>query len=91
MLRDVFPRSVITSAVLLVCGSISGALAADWHVNPDGTGDVATIQAAFDAASPGDRIVLAPGIYQDTNTRPVLGYLWEPNAATAVARLSSWW
>ena len=38
-----------------------------WYVTPDGTGDVSTIQAAVDAARPGDDILLAPGTYSWTN------------------------
>jgi predicted outer membrane repeat protein len=36
------------------------------EVNPDGTGDFTTIQAAIDAASNGDRIVVVEGTYNET-------------------------
>jgi len=45
-----------------------------WNVNPQGTGDAPTIQAAYDAASPGDLIVLAPGTYVDSHTRVIQAY-----------------
>jgi len=45
-----------------------------WNVNPQGTGDAPTIQAAYDAAGAGDLIVLAPGVYIDSNTRVIHGF-----------------
>ncbi len=40
------------------------ALATDWTVRPDGTGDFPTIQAAIDAAADGDVIRLADGTFE---------------------------
>ncbi|MGQ0721641.1 MAG: hypothetical protein ACT4PE_08725 [Candidatus Eiseniibacteriota bacterium] len=65
------------------------AVSVDWNVNPAGTGDAATIQEAYDLASPGDRIVLAPGTYQDNNTRLIQAYNPAPNTTSAVAHMSS--
>jgi len=39
------------------------ASARTWHVKPDGSGDAPTIQEAILAASEGDTILLAPGIF----------------------------
>lgn len=41
----------------------SPLLAVTHHVSPDGSGDYPTIQAAIDAASNGDEIVLADGTF----------------------------
>jgi hypothetical protein len=42
-----------------------------WHVKPDGTGDVATIQDAFDAASDFDIVLLAAGTYTGAGNRNI--------------------
>jgi len=42
-------------------------------VNPEGTGDAPTIQAALDAAEAGDVVRLAPGIYRDLVERKLNG------------------
>lgn len=51
--------------VLLVCPVCICALAMEYHVNHDGTGDFATIQAAIDAAVRGDVIIVHPGSHQE--------------------------
>lgn len=48
---------------LLVLAVAGPGLARTWYVNPDGSGDAATIQAAVDSAVAGDDIVLANGVY----------------------------
>jgi hypothetical protein len=47
------------------------AAAAIWHVNPAGTGDVPTIQAAVNVAADGDEILLADGTFTGLNNRRV--------------------
>jgi hypothetical protein len=69
-------------------GITSVASAAVWNVNAAGTGDAPTIQAAFDLASPGDEIVLAPGTYQGDNTRDISGYFFQASNTSAVAHMS---
>ncbi|MEZ5066128.1 MAG: hypothetical protein R3B81_15450 [bacterium] len=80
---NVSPRTLLAAALLISVPV--GARAADWLVNADGSGDFPTIQAAFDAASPGDVILLGPGVYRDTHTRPLSDWHLEPTAATAIA------
>jgi hypothetical protein len=59
------------AAILAMAAIATPSLAVEWHVNPAGTGDAPTIQAAFDLAAPGDVILLAPGVYRDSHTREV--------------------
>jgi len=66
-------------AVLVGAGAASAEI---WNVDPEGTGDAPTIQAAIDAAESGDTILLAPGLYRDEVTRSVKG-----GSTTAVAFL----
>ncbi|MBZ0267860.1 hypothetical protein K8I85_06880 [bacterium] len=76
-------------AILALLSAASAVSAAVWNVNPGGTGDAPTIQAAFDLAAPGDVIMLAPGTYQDDNTRGLSGYLFQASNASAVAHMSA--
>ena len=55
-------RSVIISLFIT-----SAALAETWTVDDDGPADFENIQAAIDAASDGDEIVVMPGTYTGTN------------------------
>lgn len=48
---------------MLIVVSSQEAYCGVWRVNPQGTGDVSTIQEAFDAAASQDTILLAPGAY----------------------------
>ena len=52
----------LVCAALIVLAAGAGS-ARTWHVRPDRTGDVPTIQAAVDSAVAGDLILLAPGTY----------------------------
>ncbi|MBZ0267861.1 DUF5123 domain-containing protein [bacterium] len=76
-------------ATLGLLGAASAVSATVWNINPGGTGDAPTIQAAFDLAAPGDAIVLAPGTYQDDNTRSINGYLFQVSNTSAVAHMSA--
>jgi parallel beta-helix repeat protein len=56
---------------LVVC-MFSGAVAADtWTVDDDGKADFDNIQAAVDAASDGDEIIVMPGTYTSTTDEVV--------------------
>jgi hypothetical protein len=72
MMRD--DSMLIAAAACLALGWAVRAEAIVWNVNPQGTGDAPTIQAAYDLASAGDVILLAPGTYIDSHTRTIQGY-----------------
>ena len=56
---------------LVMCMLSGTALATTWTVDDDGKADFDNIQAAIDAASDGDEIVIAPGTYTGTGTNVV--------------------
>jgi hypothetical protein len=51
----------------LVFLSSTTAKARSWHIKPDGTGDVPTIQVGLDSARAGDEVVLAAGSFTWTS------------------------
>jgi predicted outer membrane repeat protein len=55
--------------VVLVCAG--GSPARTWNVNPEGTGDAPTIQAAIDSSVEGDVVLLASGVYTGLGNRDV--------------------
>ena len=57
-------RVAATMMALMVCGVTT---AATINVAADGSGDYITIQAAVDAASNGDEIIVAPGTYTSSH------------------------
>jgi len=61
-----------TATILILCLLLPVSAAARiWLVNPDGTGDAPTIQAAVDSLSSGDEIILADGVYTGAGNRDV--------------------
>ena len=60
------PVRRLTLALVLLIGSAAQATAGTYVVNPDGSGDYATIQDAVDAASNGDFIHLGDGTFMGT-------------------------
>ncbi len=55
--------------LLLLWGATLARAAGTWTVLPDGSGDFATIQAAIDAAQPGDVIELGNGVFTGDGNR----------------------
>jgi hypothetical protein len=54
-------RNLVTCLVVCVLSSVT--FADTWTVDDDGKADFTNIQAAVDAASSGDEIIVAPGVY----------------------------
>lgn len=57
-------KQIITCAA--VCVLVNTSLADTWTVDDDGKADFDNIQAAVDASSDGDEIIVAPGTYTST-------------------------
>ena len=67
--EDVEMKNLITC--LVVCVMSGTALADTWTVDDDGKADFDNIQAAVDAASDGDEILVMPGTYTGTGEEVV--------------------
>jgi predicted outer membrane repeat protein len=65
--------SVVRTAWLVLGAAVIAGpvLAATYHVNPEGTGDFPTIQAAIDGVAHADTIALADGVFTGTGNRNV--------------------
>jgi hypothetical protein len=62
------------STVMAMCGMLLWSVSASattYLVRPDGTGDFPTIQAAIHAATSGDTITLADGVFTGTGNRDI--------------------
>jgi hypothetical protein len=67
--KEIGMKNIITCLVVCV---LSGATFADtWTVDDNGKADFDNIQAAVDAASNGDEIIVAPGVYTGTTNNVV--------------------
>jgi hypothetical protein len=66
-------RSSGILSLFLTALSVLPARPATYLVNPEGTGDFPTIQAAVDAAENGDIILLADGVFSGDGNRDI-GY-----------------
>jgi predicted outer membrane repeat protein len=62
-------RRIVAALALLLAAGV--ARATTWHVLPDGSGDLPTIQAAVSAAAPGDVIELGDGTFTGPGNRDV--------------------
>jgi hypothetical protein len=67
--KDVEMKNLITCLVVSVLSGM--ALADTWTVDDDGKADFNNIQAAVDAASDGDEIIVAPGTYTSNGSTVV--------------------
>ncbi len=62
-------KTCLILGFLLCCTVLEQARSATFYVDPNGTGDYPTIQAAVDAAADGDEIILANGVYSGEGNR----------------------
>jgi hypothetical protein len=76
-------KLLVLSCFLLSC-SVEMVFAATHVVRPDGTGDFPTIQAAIDAASPGDVIQLTAGTFSGDGNRDI-SFLGKPITVTSMS------
>ncbi len=69
-----FMRQLTTSSfafIALLTFASQPVSATTWYVEPDGSGDVANIQAGIAAASPGDTVLLAAGVFSGSGNTNV--------------------
>lgn len=72
-MKDPIARpSVLSVLVILATFSVTAPAGAIVVVNPDGSGDYPTIQAAVDAAAASDVIQLGPGVFTGPGNRDIL-------------------
>jgi len=61
-----YPRlSQVLISIAILITTASMGFAATWTVRQDGTGDFTTVAAAYAASSPGDIILVGPGLYPE--------------------------
>ena len=58
---------LLLAALVFVLVSATSPSARTWHILPDGSGDAPTIQAAFDSAAVGDTVLVACGVYHESD------------------------
>jgi hypothetical protein len=61
-------QAIVLTALVILIGS-APAMATTYLVNPDGSGDFATIQDAIDASSADDTILLGDGTFTGVGNR----------------------
>ncbi|MEZ5063177.1 MAG: right-handed parallel beta-helix repeat-containing protein [bacterium] len=66
------PSLVAVSVAVVWAAAPVAASAAEWSVQPDGSGDFPTIQAAVNGAVSGDEIILEDGLFTGTGNRDVV-------------------
>lgn len=70
-MKNRFRESFVTGVGALLVASASPIRAAEFSIQPDGSGDYPTIQAAVDAAAALDEIVLEDGVFTGAGNRDV--------------------
>ncbi len=79
-------RAIVVVGLLI--GLAMPARARTWHVEKDGSGDFTVIQAAVDAAAPGDTIRIGAGQFRETRPFTTPGWTENVNVAITTDRLT---
>jgi len=79
---------ILWALTLMLAGAAVPSAARTWHVEKDGSGDFTVIQAAVDAAAPGDTISIGPGRYTEKAPLTALGWTEYVNVAVRTDSLT---
>lgn len=82
-------RFIVFTLALYLLGLATPAMARTLHIRADGFSDVPTIQDAFNAAEPGDDILVGPGSFYEADILSQPGVLLHSEAGAAFTRIDA--